>query len=77
MEMISSMKIKPAAIRIIASVTAGILVFIFEIHIPASASMHFVIAILVFEAWLLSELFIEVAIRDATTDHSIQELRRL
>ena len=38
--------------------------------------MHFVIAILVFEAWLLSELFIEVAIREATTDLSIQELRK-
>ncbi len=71
------MKVKPAATRIVASVTAGILVFVFEIFVPTSASMHFVIAILVFEAWLLSELFIEVAIREASTDLSIQELRKL
>jgi len=71
------MKIKPAATRIVASIIAGILVLVFEILVPSTASMHFVIAILVFEAWLLSELFIEIAIRETTTDQSIQELRKL
>jgi len=65
------------ATRIVAAIIAGMLVFVFEIFVPATAAMHVVIAFLVFEAWLLSELFIEVAIREPTTSQAIQDLRTL